>query len=91
MFLLLQFLLIGGIFWFFLIRPQQKRAAEHRAMIEAVKKGDTVITAGGIFGKVTKTDTDSVELEIASGVKVKVVKATLTQVQPLGGPKAAND
>lgn len=91
MFLLLQFALIGIIFWFFLIRPQQRRAKEHRALIDSVKKGDTVITAGGIYGKVTKVETNIVEIEIASGVKVKVVKGTLTDVQPLGGGKAAND
>jgi preprotein translocase subunit YajC len=91
MFLLLQFVLIGIIFWFFLIRPQQRRAKEHRALIDSVKKGDTVITAGGIYGKVSKVDTNVVELEIASGVRIKVVKSTLTDVQPLGGAKAAND
>lgn len=91
MFLLLQFALIGIIFWFFIIRPQQRRAKEHRALIESAKKGDTVITAGGVYGKVTKVEANIVEIEIASGVKVKVVKATLTDVQPLGGGKAAND
>ncbi len=91
MFLLLQFVLIGIIFWFFLIRPQQRRAKEHRALIDSVKKGDTVITAGGIYGKVSKVETNVVEIEIASGVRVKVVKGTLTDVQPLGGGKAAND
>jgi preprotein translocase subunit YajC len=91
LFFLGQFVLIGLIFWFFLLRPQQKRMKEHRAMIDAVKKGDTVVTAGGIMGKATKVDQDIVEVEIASGVKVKVVKSTLTDVKPLGAAKAAND
>ncbi|MFW2829223.1 preprotein translocase subunit YajC [Sphingomonas sp. ID0503] len=86
-----QFVLIGLIFYFLIIRPQQKRAREHRAMIDAVKKGDTVVTAGGIVGKVTKTEDAELEIEIAPSVKVRVVKGTLTDVRPLGGAKPAND
>ena len=83
--------LIFVIFWFLLIRPQQKRMKEHQAMIAAVKKGDEVITAGGIRGRVTRViDEREVEVEIAQGVKVRVVKSTLTQVlNPT--PKGAND
>jgi preprotein translocase subunit YajC len=84
-------LLIFVIFWFLLIRPQQQRAKAHRAMIDAVKKGDSVVTGGGLMGKVTKVDGDTVEIEIATGVKVKAVKGTLADVTPLGGGKAAND
>lgn len=84
-------LLIFVIFWFLLIRPQQQRMKTHRAMIDAVKKGDSVVTGGGLMGKVTKVDGDTVEVEIASGVKVKAVKSTLTDVTPLGGGKPAND
>ena len=84
-------ILIFVIFWFLLIRPQQTRAKQHRAMIDAVKKGDSVITGGGLIGKVTKVETDNVEVEIASGVRVRAVKATLTEVTPLGGGKPAND
>jgi preprotein translocase subunit YajC len=83
--------LIFVIFWFLLIRPQQQRMKQHRAMIEAVKKGDSVVTGGGLMGKVTKVDGDTVEVEIATGVKVKAVKSTLTDVTPLGGSKPAND
>jgi preprotein translocase subunit YajC len=90
-FFLGQFLLIGLIFWFLMIRPQQAKLKAHRAMMDAVKKGDNVVTAGGIVGKVTKSDGDMVEVEIASGVKVKVIKSTLTDVQPLGLAKPAND
>jgi preprotein translocase subunit YajC len=90
-FMILQFLLIGLIFWFFILRPQSQRAKAHRALIDAVKKGDTVVTAGGIVGKATKIDVDMVEVEITSGVKVKVVKSTLADVKPLGLTKPAND
>ena len=85
------FLLIFVIFYFLMIRPQQKRVREHQAMIDAVKKGDDVITAGGIRGRVTRVvDEREVEVEIAQGVKVRVVKSTLTQI--LGAPtKQAND
>lgn len=83
--------LIFIIFWFLLIRPQQQRMKQHRAMIEAVKKGDSVVTGGGLIGKVTKVEGDTVEVEIATGVKVKAVKGTLTDVTPLGGSKPAND
>jgi preprotein translocase subunit YajC len=86
-----QFILIGLIFWFFMIRPQQQKMKAHRAMIDAVKKGDTVVTAGGIVGKVTKTDADMIEVEISKGVSVKVIKSTLTDIQPLGVAKPAND
>ena len=60
-----------GIFWFLIIRPQQKKLKEHRAKIDAVKKGDTVVTGGGIIGKVTKVEEHEVEVEIASSVKIK--------------------
>lgn len=85
-----QFVLIGLIFYFLIIRPQQKRAKEHRALIDAVKRGDQVVTAGGIVGKVTKVEDRLVEVEIASGVKVRVIKATLTDVDA-GTAKPAND
>jgi preprotein translocase subunit YajC len=86
-----QFVLIGLIFYFLIIRPQQKRAKEHRALIEAVKKGDTVVTAGGLIGKVTKTEDLEVEIEIAPNVRVRVVKGTLTDVRQAGSGKPAND
>jgi preprotein translocase subunit YajC len=85
------FLLIFVIFYFLMIRPQQKRMKDHQAMLAAVKKGDEVITAGGIRGRVTRVvDEREVEVEIAQGVKVRVVKSTLSSVlNP--GPKGAND
>jgi preprotein translocase subunit YajC len=72
------------------IRPQQRRVKEHQATIAAVKKGDAVITAGGIFGKVTKVSDEEAEIEIANGVRVRVVKSTLTNVLS-GQTKPAND
>ncbi len=74
-------LLIFAIMYFLLIRPQQKKLKEHRAMVEALRKGDQVVTQGGVFGKVTKVkEGDEVEVEIASGVVVKVVRSTIAQV-----------
>jgi preprotein translocase subunit YajC len=82
--------LIFVVFYFLLIRPQQKRAKEHEAKINAVQKNDEVVTGGGLMGKVTKVADDYVEVEIATGVRVKAIKSTLTNVQPRG-TKAAND
>jgi len=87
---LLPFVFIFIIFYFLMIRPQQKRMKEQQATIAAVKRGDEVITAGGIRGRVTKVTEDEVEVEIASGVKVRVVKATLSQVLTKSA-KPAND
>lgn len=85
------FLLIFVIFYFLMIRPQQKKVQAHQAMIAAVKKGDEVITAGGIRARVTRIiDEREIEVEIAQGVKVRVVKSTLTQVLTQA-PKGAND
>ena len=83
-------ILMFGVFWILVFRPQQRRVKEHQASINAVKKGDEVITGGGIRGRVTKALDDEVEVEIAQGVKVRVVKSTLTHV--IGGnAKPAND
>jgi preprotein translocase subunit YajC len=77
----LPLILIFAIMYFLLIRPQQKKAREHRAMVDAVRRGDQVITQGGLIGKVTKVkDEGEIEVEIARDVKVRVVKATLVQV-----------
>jgi preprotein translocase subunit YajC len=83
-------LLIFVIFYILMIRPQQRRVKEHQAAIASVKKGDDVITGGGIRGRVTKVSDDEVEVEIASGVRVRVVKSTLTGVAS-GSGKPAND
>ena len=88
---ILPWLLIFVIFYFLMIRPQQRRVKEHQAMLSAVKKGDEVITGGGIRARVTRVvDDKEIEVEIAQGVKVRVVKSTLSQViTPQSNP--AND
>ena len=83
-------LLIFVIFYVLMIRPQQKRVKEHQASIAAIKKGDEVITGGGIRGKVTKVKDDEAEVEIAQGIRVRVVKGTLSQVLTKSA-KPAND
>ena len=82
----LPWILILVIFWFFLIRPQMKRAKEHQAMVNAVSRGDTVTTAGGLIGKVTRVQDNEVEVEIAPNTKVRVVKQTLTGVEGKNTP-----
>ncbi len=82
---------ILAIFYLLVLRPQQKRANEHRKAIDAVKKGDTVVTGGGLIGKVGKVDGAEVEVEIAQGVRVRALKATLSEVRPLASGKPAND
>jgi len=87
------FLPIAGmiaIFWFLMIRPQMRQQKEHRARVAAVKKGDQVITAGGLVGKVVRVDDEYAEIEIAQGVKVRAVKATIGEILAPGG-KPAND
>ncbi len=85
------YIAIFAIFYFLLIRPQTRRIKETKAMIDAVARGDQVVTAGGLIGKVVRVDDSEVEVEIASGVRVKVVKATLTGVTSASAPKPAND
>lgn len=78
-------ILLFGIFYFLLIRPQQQRMKKHQEMVNAVRRGDTVVTAGGLVGKVTKVKDDGeVMVEIADDVQVRVVKATLTDVRSKG-------
>ena len=88
---LLPLVLIFVVFYFLMIRPQQKRMKALQDSVAAVKKGDTVITAGGLIGKVTKVDEAEVEIELGTNVKVRAIKATLAEVRPLGGAKPAND
>jgi preprotein translocase subunit YajC len=82
--------LIFVIFYVLMLRPQQKRMKQHQAMLGAVKPRDIAVTTGGLIGKVTKVDENEVELEVAQGVKVRVVKSMLSDVRPHGA-KAAND
>ena len=83
--------LIFVIFYFLMIRPQQARAKAHRAMLDAVKRGDEVVTGGGLIGRVTKVSDAEVEVEVATGTKVRVVKGTLADVRTKPLPAAAND
>ena len=87
---ILPWVLIFVIFYLLMIRPQQRRVKEHQAAIAAVKKGDEVITGGGIRGRVTKVNDEEAEVEISQGVRIRVVKSTITQVLT-GNAKPAND
>lgn len=84
-------ILIFVAFYFLMIRPQQRRMKALQDQVNSVKKGDSVITGGGLVGKVVKVEERFVEIEIAPNVKVKAVKATLSEVMPAGGAKPAND
>ena len=80
-------LLMFVIFYLLLLRPQQQRVKAHREMVANIRRGDTVVTAGGIIGKVTKVKEDGeVEVEIADNTRVRVVKGTVTEVRVKGEP-----
>jgi preprotein translocase subunit YajC len=87
---ILPWIAIFAIFYMLMIRPQQRRVKEHQAAIAAIKKGDDVITGGGIRGRVTKVSDDEAEVEIANGVRVRVLKSTISHVLS-GTTKPAND
>ncbi len=77
-----------AVFYFLILRPQQKRAKEHKAMMEALQKGDEVVTIGGILGKVTKVGEENVGVEIADNVVVQVQKPAIQNVLPKGTIKS---
>jgi preprotein translocase subunit YajC len=77
-------------FYFLLIRPQAKRAKEHKAMVSALAKGDEVVTAGGLLGRVSKLDENFLTIEIAAGVEVKVQRQAVQTVLPKGTIKSDN-
>ena len=84
---LVPFVLIFVIMWFLIIRPQQKRVKSHQELLKNVRRGDTVVTAGGIVGKVSKVVDDAeVEVEIAEGVRVRLVKGMITDVRTKSEP-----
>lgn len=83
--------LVFVIFYFLLIRPQSQRMKQHQAQISAVKKGDRVVTGGGLIGKVIKVTDTEVEVELGQGVRVTAVKSTLSQVIDPTTAKPAND
>jgi preprotein translocase subunit YajC len=82
---------IAILFYFLMLRPQQQQAKAHRAAIAAVKRGDTVVLASGVIGKVVRVEEAEVGLEVAQGVTVKVVKDRIAEVRTRGLPAAAND
>ena len=86
----LPLILIFAIMYFLLIRPQQKKMKEHKAMVESLRRGDQVVTQGGLIGKVSKVKDDSeIEVELAEGVRVRVVRGTIAQVMSKTEPAKA--
>src|SRR5258708_39893623 len=84
---LLPFALIFVIMYFLILRPQQKRAKQHQEMVKNVRRGDVLVTSGGLVGKVTKVvDDDQVEIEIADGVRVRQGRGMVADVRAQGGP-----
>ncbi len=91
---LIQMLPFAGILvilYFTMIRPQQKRQKEHRAMIEAVVKGDTIITTGGLIAKVTKVEESEVLVDAGEGVKLRILRSMIVEVRGKNTPQPAND
>jgi preprotein translocase subunit YajC len=84
-------LLIFVMFYFLMIRPQQKRAKDHAALLSGIKRNDVVVLSSGLKGKVVRVEDTEVGLEIAQGVTVKVVKSMIADVQTKGDPVIAND
>ncbi len=82
--LLIPTMLIIGIMYFLMIRPQQKRLKDHQAMVAGVRRGDIIVTSGGIIGKVAKVDEQELQVEIAEGVKIKVLRSTISEVRGKG-------
>jgi preprotein translocase subunit YajC len=92
--MVMQFLPLVGLvvlFYFLMIRPQQKRAKEHAAKLSAIKRGDTVVLSSGVIGKVVRVEDTEIGLEIATGVTVKAVKSMVADVRTRGEPAPAND
>lgn len=85
---ILPLILFLGIFWFLLLRPQQKRQKEHKTMVQALKKGDEVVTNGGLLGKVTKVGDTFVSVEIAQGQEVNIQRSSIQSLMPKGTIKS---
>ena len=86
---LLPFVLIFAIMYFLIIRPQQRRLKDHREMVANVRRGDTVVTSGGLIGKVTKVDEGELQVEVSDGIKLRVVRAMIAEVRAKGEPAPA--
>lgn len=87
MFQLVLLVLMIAVFYFLLIRPQQKRAKQHRQMIEAIKKGDELVTAGGLLGRVINVGDNFIQLEVADGIILRVQKQSVAALMPKGTTK----
>ncbi|CAN1528169.1 YajC Preprotein translocase subunit YajC [Caulobacteraceae bacterium] len=84
-------LMIGGLFYIMIWRPQQKRMKDHAAMLGALKRGDNIVLNSGMIGKIVRVEDKEVGVEIAQGVTVKVVKSMIAEVRGKGEPAIAND
>ena len=89
--LIAMFAILGVMFYFLMIRPQQQRMKAHQALVAGVKRNDTVVLNSGVIGKVVRVEDKEIGLEIAQGVTIKVVKAMISDVRTRGEPAAAND
>jgi preprotein translocase subunit YajC len=84
---LLPFILIFVIMYFLILRPQQRRVKQHAEMVNALRRGDTIVTSGGVIGKVTKViDANEVELQIADGIKIRQMRSMISEVRAKGEP-----
>jgi len=86
---MLPLVLMFVVLYFVMIRPQMKRQKEHRAMIDALAKGDEVATAGGLLGRITRVGDHSLGLQIAEGIEVEIQRSAVVQVLPKGSLKSA--
>lgn len=85
---ILPLIVLFGVMWFLMIRPQQKRAKEHREMVSTLSKGNEVVTAGGILGRITELDDNFVSIEIANNVVVRIQRHQIASLMPKGTSKA---
>ena len=84
-------ILMGLVFYFLLIRPQQKKMKDHQNMVTSLKRGDEIVTQGGLIGKISKVNDDEIVVKLAEGVDVRVMKGTITGLRTRPEPKPAND
>ena len=82
--LIVPVMLVIGIMYFLMIRPQQRRLKEHQDMVASIRRGDTVVSSGGIIGKVTKVEDNELQVEVAEGVKIKLVRSTVSELRSKG-------
>jgi len=85
---MLPLIIIFILFWFLLIRPQTKRAKEHKQLVEALAKGDEVVTSGGVLGKITEVEDNFISIEISNGVVIKVQRHAVSTLMPKGTMKS---